>query len=118
MNEHKKKARLFPLDFVRVIGAVLIVLFHFNMSLYLFPGISFQPLLFLNYANGNIGHIGVSLFFILSGASLMYTYEAGLKPADYFKSVSCRSILCSGWPTALFLFTTMGWAGRSFPTFR
>lgn len=85
MEEHKKKARLFPLDFVRVIGAVLIVLFHFNMSLYLFPGIPFKPLLFLNFANGNIGHIGVSLFFILSGASLMYTYEAGLKPADYFK---------------------------------
>lgn len=85
MNEHKKKARLFPLDFIRVIGAVLIVLFHFNVSMYLFPDIRLKPLLFLNFANGNIGHIGVSLFFILSGASLMYTYEARLKPADYFK---------------------------------
>lgn len=80
-----KRERLFALDFVRVLGALLIIVFHYNMMFLTYPNLHKSPLLFVSYANGSMGHIGVSLFFILTGASLMYIYHDRLELKSYFK---------------------------------
>lgn len=80
-----KKEHLFPMDFVRVVAALLIVVFHYNMVSHDYPDIAKPDILFVECANGSMGHIGVSLFFILAGASLMYVYSDKLELKDYFK---------------------------------
>lgn len=80
-----KKEHLFGLDFVRVLAAVLIVIFHYNMVSIDYPDIVKPNLLFVEYANGTMGHIGVSLFFVLTGASLMYVYSERLELRTYFR---------------------------------
>lgn len=80
-----KKERFFALDFVRVLAAAMIIIFHYNMMFLTYPDLSKAPLLFVSYANGSMGHIGVSLFFILTGASLMYVYNERLELKSYFK---------------------------------
>lgn len=73
------------MDFVRVLAAILIVIFHYNVVSSDYPDIVKPNLLFVGYANGTMGHIGVSLFFILAGASLMYVYSEQLELKEYFK---------------------------------
>ena len=80
-----KREHLFPLDFVRVLAAVSIVVFHYNAVTFMEPIVNKPILLFFNYANGSMGHIGVSLFFILAGASLMYSSMEKLDLKTYFK---------------------------------
>lgn len=80
-----KKEHIFAMDFVRVLASVMIVIFHYNMVSYDYKEIVKPNLLFVEYANGTMGHIGVSLFFILTGASLMYIYSEKLDVKDYFK---------------------------------
>lgn len=63
-----KKPRIFYLDVVRALAAILIVITHFNN-----PYIVSHPI-FANTPFGiYIGSLGVSLFLIISGAALMYT---------------------------------------------
>lgn len=69
-----RKERILYLDFIRAISIVAIVVFHFNTSMFS-HGINSAFILFQNYKNGNLGNIGVSLFFIISGAALMYSYR-------------------------------------------
>lgn len=64
-----KKLRLFYLDWIRAIAAILIVVTHFNNP-YLEPTRFFVNRPFGIY----IGGLGVSLFLIISGAALMYNY--------------------------------------------
>ncbi|MDK7188435.1 acyltransferase [Bifidobacterium sp. UMB1230] len=64
-----KKPRLFYLDWIRAIAAILIVVTHFNNP-YLEPTRFFVNRPFGIY----IGGLGVSLFLIISGAALMYNY--------------------------------------------
>ena len=64
-----KKPRLFYLDWIRAIAAILIVVTHFNNP-YLEPMRFFVNRPFGIY----IGGLGVSLFLIISGAALMYNY--------------------------------------------
>ncbi len=71
-----KKERLFYLDFIRAIATVLIVITHFN-ALYLYNVPTARPdmaILSMNIANIYIGSFGVTLFLIVSGASLMHVY--------------------------------------------
>ena len=79
-----KRERIFYLDFIRAISIIFIVIFHFNCSLY-GHSITGYEILFKTYANGDLGQIGVSLFFIISGASLMYTYQNAFSIKQYFK---------------------------------
>lgn len=79
-----RKDRLFYLDFIRAISAVLIVIFHFNTTM-ASREISVDFYFLQNYANGNSGYAGVSLFFVISGAALMYTYKDSFNFADFFK---------------------------------
>lgn len=77
-------SRIFAFDFIRILAMLMIIVFHYNAFL-IDCQITAPPLLFIQYANGTMGHIGVSLFFILSGASLMYSCRKGLELKSYFK---------------------------------
>ena len=79
-----KSRRIFSFDFIRVLAMFMIVVFHYN-ACWIEYQVQTEPLLFVQYANGTMGHIGVSLFFILSGASLMYSTRRGLEIRSYLK---------------------------------
>lgn len=76
--------RIFAFDFIRILAMLMIIVFHYNAFLIDYQ-IEAPPLLFIQYANGTMGHIGVSLFFILSGASLMYSCRKSLVLKDYLR---------------------------------
>ncbi|WP_252247656.1 acyltransferase [Clostridium sp. ZS6] len=81
-----KKQRIFYFDFIRTISVIFIIIFHFNCSIgahSIYMGN--KPIIFYSYVNGNLGQIGVSLFFILSGASLMYTYKDKFTIGEFTK---------------------------------
>lgn len=65
-----RKPRIFYLDLIRAIAVIFVVIAHFQDP-YLF-GKHILPLVPFGIY---IGGLGVSLFLIISGASLMYTYE-------------------------------------------
>ncbi|SEL34654.1 Peptidoglycan/LPS O-acetylase OafA/YrhL, contains acyltransferase and SGNH-hydrolase domains [Paenibacillus sp. cl141a] len=70
---HKNK-RLFYLDFLRAISIFMIIIYHFNQQLG-FHAINSSGVFIQNFKNDNIGSLGITLFIILSGASLMYSYK-------------------------------------------
>ncbi len=71
----KRRPRLFYLDLVRALATFLVVLSHFNN-----PFLSDGRYLLTNQPFGiYVGDLGVSLFLIISGAALAYTYE---RPVD------------------------------------
>lgn len=71
-----KKQRLFYLDFIRAIAAISIVITHFNVRyLVHIPEIKGKMIGVQKIGNIGSGEWGVSLFFIISGAALMYVYE-------------------------------------------
>lgn len=81
-----KKERLFYLDFIRAIAVVSIVITHFNARyLYTTPQFLEKMIITGSVSNIYIGNWGVSLFFIISGASLMYVYGEKLNLANFFK---------------------------------
>lgn len=65
----ENKVRLYGADFVRTYAMLLIILFHAFIQMGSF-NIGKYP--FVNFANGNFGFRGVTLFFALSGALLCY----------------------------------------------
>jgi peptidoglycan/LPS O-acetylase OafA/YrhL len=80
----RKKERVFYLDFIRALSVLAIVIFHFNASISN-RSIGIIKIFFDTFPNGNLGRIGVSLFFILSGAALMYTYNNNFSIKSYAK---------------------------------
>ncbi len=79
-----KRERIFYLDFIRALSAVLIVIFHFNEALRIYS-VSSKQIIPSKYANGDIGIIGVSLFFIVSGAALMHNYKKNFSLKIFLK---------------------------------
>lgn len=78
--------RLFYLDFIRAFATVSILLTHFNaIYLYINPPMPEKAVITTTVANIYIGNFGVSLFFIISGAALMYVYQEKCNLKDYFK---------------------------------
>lgn len=70
----KKKERMVYLDFARVVATVLIVIYHFNIQIGLHA--IQAPIVFIQtFSTENIGSIGISLFILISGASLMKNYS-------------------------------------------
>lgn len=84
MGSQPKKERLFYLDFIRAIATSCIVILHFNASM-IRRGIRETPIFVNTFANEGLGHFGVSLFFILSGASLYYVYQNNFDLKKYAK---------------------------------
>ena len=70
-DENSQKSRILYLDFIRVFSMLMILLYHFHTQASL-RTLDYQGCaLFGQGIHGvNTGHIGVSLFFILSGACL------------------------------------------------
>lgn len=72
-----KKERIFYLDFIRAIATIGIILTHYNALFVYNTSIPMPEKAVITLSVGNIyiGGWGVSLFLIISGASLMYVYE-------------------------------------------
>jgi len=87
----------FFLDFIRVVSILMIILYHFNGEVQAtHPGakLIFGRELF----HQAVGDVGVTLFIILSGASLMISTATSFSVPDFFKK-RALSIFPSYWVT-------------------
>ncbi len=75
-----KRARLFYLDLVRALATFLIVLTHFNNPFFSEGGYLLTNRPFNIY----VGDLGVSLFLIISGSALAYTYSSPLNLKRFY----------------------------------
>lgn len=82
-----KKERCFYLDFIRAIAVVSILITHYNANFIYMNAESAldKVVLSTKVANIYIGDFGVSLFLIISGAALMYTYNERLELKTFYK---------------------------------
>lgn len=81
-----KKERIFYLDFIRAIAVISILLTHYNATfLYMQPQRLDKVVITWKVCNLYIGDFGVSLFFIISGAALMYVYEKKCELLKFYK---------------------------------
>lgn len=115
-----KKERLFYLDFVRAFAVIFILIHHFNTSLSELE-IKTDNLFFPHIGYTDMGRFGVSLFFIISGASLMLTYAKDFHLKQYFTKrffaifpMYWLAYLCG----FLFLFYTRGKMKGGVPTWK
>lgn len=77
--------RIPELDYIRCIAALFVITFHFNLLIK--EKCAGNPIIgFLSFANGSMGHMGVTLFFILSGYSLFVRWNQRMQVCAYFKS--------------------------------
>ena len=80
-----KKERIYYLDLIKIIAVICVFTCHFTRSLELnqvgFPVKILPDTRFQVY----LGSFGVSLFFIISGAALLYVYEEKLDPGSFYK---------------------------------
>ncbi|GHU42984.1 acyltransferase [Clostridia bacterium] len=80
-----KKQRLLYLDIVRVIAVITVLVCHYTRELE-YQSVGFVTKLLPDYPFGvYLGSLGVSLFFIISGASLMYVSGEKLKIGTFYK---------------------------------
>ncbi len=83
-----KGKRLFYLDFLRAISILLIIIFHYNyhaLEMGITNNIVFWPQSLFSLDHSFWGLIGVSLFIILSGASLMVSTKDTFEAKAFFK---------------------------------
>ena len=76
----EKKKKIFYLDFIRVISMLMIVTYHFYVHFAENNIIGIKI-----FSNDKWGMIGVTLFFMISGASLIYNYGENLDIKKYAK---------------------------------
>ena len=76
----EKKKKIFYLNFIRAISMLMIVTYHFYAH---FTENNITG--FKIFSNGKWGLIGVTLFFMVSGASLMYNYGDKIDIKKYAK---------------------------------
>lgn len=82
----QKRERIFYLDFIRAFATLSIILTHYN-ALYIYmetPRLENTILTVFPFGI-YIGNLGVSLFFIISGAALMHTYSERIEIKNFFK---------------------------------
>ncbi|MCI8507793.1 MAG: acyltransferase [Lachnospiraceae bacterium] len=79
--------RLFYLDLVRTIAVILIIITHYNaaFAFYSNPPLYDKCILTETPFNIYIGNLGVSLFLIISGCSLMYVYQDKCEILHFYK---------------------------------
>ena len=84
-NSWKMKKRLYELDYIKLIAMIAVFTVHFTVEL-MYNGVNTTGQVFPTHIfNVYLGAFGVSLFFICSGAALMYVYEKKLDLKTYFK---------------------------------
>ncbi|MCR4908922.1 MAG: acyltransferase [Lachnospiraceae bacterium] len=69
-----KKEKQPSFDLIRAVSTFVIVLFHFSYS-FVEYSVQGNYIFIMLYANGTWGSVFVALFFMLSGASLIYNHE-------------------------------------------
>ena len=81
------KKRVFGPDFVRAIAVILIILTHYNARfLWVGSEVAYKKMIIgIRTFNVYIGGLGVSLFLIISGYALMYTYGKKIEIRDFYK---------------------------------
>lgn len=79
----EKKKRIEAFDLIRSILTIGIVLFHYSFN-YIEFDISGTHLSFARFINGNWGGMFVAMFFMLSGAVLMYNYGDHMKIGRFY----------------------------------
>ena len=110
-----KKERLFYLDFVRAIAAVSIVITHFNARFLLLNlPTPEKAVITTTVSNIYIGNWGVSLFFIISGAALMYVYEEKCDLKTFYKK-RFFSIYPMFWIAYFFAFCYLFYVNKAIP---
>ncbi|OPJ59528.1 acyltransferase family protein [Clostridium chromiireducens] len=78
------RKRVFYLDFIRAISVMLIITYHFNVQIGL-HNINTKYVMIQNFANENIGSIGITLFIMISGMALMLNYKDNLDMELFIK---------------------------------
>ena len=112
----RKRTRIFYLDLVRALAALLIVLTHFNN-----PYLADGGYVLTNFPFGiYVGGLGVSLFLIISGAALTVTYRRpiNLKRFYWRRCLNIYPMFWTAWvlATLYFFVTTGGRPPNSAPT--
>ena len=77
------RQRIHSLDIIRIAATFAIIVFHWNIYAYHY-GIDAEPVFHLPFATGTAAVPAVSLFFILSGASLMLSCRKNFTLKGYF----------------------------------
>ena len=111
-----KRTRIFYLDLVRALAALLIVLTHFNN-----PYLADGGYVLTNFPFGiYVGGLGVSLFLIISGAALTVTYRRpiNLKRFYWKRCLNIYPMFWTAWilATLYFFVATGGRPPNSAPT--
>ncbi len=78
------KRRILFLDFLRVFSFFLIIAYHFMVELEIRGCYTFQNVIRYSNANSHIATLGVALFFMISGAGMMYSHGEGIDLRQYF----------------------------------
>lgn len=102
-----KQKRLFYLDVIRAVCAVMIVVYHFPLAIS-------QPVDYFHaFANGSFGMIAVYCFFMVSGAALMHRYrdEDRLDLKNFYKK-RFLSLYPLFWITYIMAFFWVVWQLR------
>lgn len=80
-----KKQRIYYLDLIKIIAAAAVFICHFTRNLEI-NQVGYTLKILPDYVfNVYLGSFGVSLFFIISGAALMYVYDEELELFSYYK---------------------------------
>ena len=73
------------MDFIRAVCAIIVVCYHFSCACEIFELQGSGNILY-RYANGTWGEMAVSVFFMLSGAVMIYNYQGKkLELAMFYK---------------------------------
>lgn len=110
-----KKERIFYLDSIRAIATISILLTHFN-AIYIFsyPDQIDKVVLTGRVFGIYIGDFGVSLFFIISGAALMYVYGEKLDLKKFYLK-RFKSIFPMFWLAYILAFLYFFYINKAIP---
>lgn len=109
-----KKERIFYLDFIRAVALVIIVLFHYNYHFVNTYNISGMSAPFYLYANGSWAGPGVVIFFLISGASLMYNYREAFELKKFYLN-RIKSIYPAFYTAFFIMFMLQFYENRGIP---
>ncbi len=80
-----KKKHCYELDFIRAVSAIIVVCYHFACACDIFELKGFRNILYV-YPNGKWGEMAVCVFFMLSGAVMIYNYrDKVMNTVDFYR---------------------------------